>query len=342
MHAITIPQMKQVIQHIVLEENEPAMFVGQFGNGKTVGCDQAVKLLGGVLCDIRLGQYDTVDLKGYPDTVNGFMVWRPASTLPFVGNDNFPDDKIIYLVFDEITSATPSVFAIAYQLINERRVGEHVLKPNVRIIAMGNRESDKGVVNRMPMPLSNRMTWFEVVVDVPAWCLHAQAMGWPPVFIAFHQFRKGVPMLCTYDPKKAEKVVATPRTWEKAIKYFLSTMPHDIKLAAMAGAIGQGPSDEFWGFVNIWHKLIPIEKIIKDPMGTAIPEPKEAGMRYALAISISGSMTVDNAKPLYAYLQRMDPEFTILAWQMGLARDPDLYTTDEFLDFAKKFKVVFA
>ncbi len=38
---------------------------------------------------------------------------------------------------DELTSAERDVFGVAYQFINERRVGEHILMPNVRIVARG-------------------------------------------------------------------------------------------------------------------------------------------------------------------------------------------------------------
>jgi hypothetical protein len=341
MHVINIPTAKQIVQHVAIRLAQPVMFVGQFGAGKSEGVQQAVNEANAIMCDVRLGQYDTVDLKGYPDVNDqtGFTVWHPASTLPFEGNDLFPDNVPVILFLDEITSCTPPVFAVAYQLVNELRVGEHKLKPNVRIVCAGNRESDRGVVNRMPMPLANRMTWFEIGIDVDAWCEYAQSRQWNPLFIAFMQFRK--PLLCTYDPAKTDKVVATPRTWEKAIQYFDDkVLPQDVKLAALAGCIGDGPAAELMGFVNVWTRITPIKDVIADPMGAPVPD--ETSMRYAMAVNVSGNMSLKTIAPLHQYLCRFDPEYVVMAWQLATKRDDALFTTKEFIDFSKRFKVVFS
>lgn len=356
MHLIDIPTMKGIVRDVVVDLNEPAMFVGQFGAGKTEGIEQAVTDLdaelsasprlidgvmvnGAILCDIRLGQYDSVDMRGFPgvNRDTGQTIWHPPSTLPFMGNDMFPDDKLIVVVLDEITSATPPVFGVAYQFINERKIGEHVCKPLVRICAAGNRESDKGIVNRIPMPLANRMTWYEIGVNVDAWCEWAQVHSIAPIFVAFMQFRKN--LLCTYDPSKPEKVVATPRTWAKAAKYFSSGMAHDRKLASMAGAIGEGPTMEFFGFNDIWQKVLPISAIIADPEKVKLPD--EPSMKYATAVSVSGAMDAKNVTALYKFLIRMPPEFVVLAWQLAVKRNNALFNVKEFMDFSRRYQAVF-
>ena len=135
--------MADLIKHVAIKLNEPVMIVGRLGSAKSAITNQVARDLnnkaaldallgetntfdGCVICDIRLGQYESVDLRGFPgvNKATGFTVWHAPSTMPFVGNDDFPDDKIILLFLDELTSAQPSVFAIGYQLINERRVGE--------------------------------------------------------------------------------------------------------------------------------------------------------------------------------------------------------------------------
>ena len=136
MEVIKPSDLRRIISDVVVDMNEPVMVVGQFGGGKSEITNEVVKELGAFPCDIRLGQYESVDLHGIPaKSKDNLLVWFPPSTLPFVGNPHFPDDQTIVLILDEITSATPPVFAVAYQLINERRVGEHYLKDNVRIIA---------------------------------------------------------------------------------------------------------------------------------------------------------------------------------------------------------------
>jgi hypothetical protein len=267
-------------------------------------------------------------------------VWHAPVTLPFKGNEMFSEDNVpIMLFLDEINSAAPSVAAVAYQLINDRSVGEHELMDNVVVVAAGNREQDRGVTNRMPTPLANRFTHIEVDVDVDDWCYWAQQAGLAPEGIAFMQFRK--PLLSTFDPSKPDKAFGTPRTWEKALNYYVdANMPEHIKQAAMAGAVGEGNAAEFWGFVDVWRNIPKMSDIEKDP--DKVPTPEEAAMRYAVAVAISGTMNTKNTKPFNSYLQRMDPEFGVLAWQLALKRDQTICATKEFIDFSKKYRSIFA
>ena len=341
MYTVKIPTAMALIEHTAIDMNEPVMLWGGPGLGKSEAVNQLAKKLNAVMVDIRLSQYDSVDLRGFPgvDATTSLTCWHPPSTLPFVGNNAFPDDQMIILFLDEMNSAVPAVLAPAYQIINDKRCGEFPLKPNVRIIAAGNREGDRGVTTRMPMPLANRFTHVEVAADVDAWCAWAQDAGHPAIGIAFMQFRKE--LLYTFDPAKTDKAFATPRTWNKALKYYASNMPEDVKMAAMAGAVGDGPSADFWTFVDTWHKIIPIADILKNP--TKAPLPEEMGMRYAVAANISGHMENDkNLKPLCAYLSRMDAEFQVLAWHMSTRRTKNaLFTTPEFQAYAKTLAAVF-
>ena len=357
MQQLNPTDMAALITHVAIKLNEPIMIVGRLGSAKSAVTNGVARALdnklvlddllgddntyeGCVVCDIRLGQYESVDLRGFPgvNKATGFTVWHAPSTMPFVGNDDFPDDKIILLFLDELTSAQPSVFAIGYQLINERRIGEHFLKPNVRIVAAGNREDDKGIVNRMPMPLCNRMTWAEMIVDHRGWSEWAQDQGIHPIIIAYINFK---PMnLMTYDPSKAEKVVATLRTWEKAAKYFVDKMPDNVKWSAIKGAIGEGNAIELQAFQNVWLKVTPIKAIIADPDG--VPLPSAADMRFATAVSVSGAMSAKNIDALYTFMKRMPAEMVVLAWQLAVKRDQSLYKTPSFIDFTKRYRSVFS
>lgn len=347
MQTISIADMDQVLDFIVFKHQEPAMFWGEPGVGKTDKVNASIERNNALLCDIRLGQYDSVDLRGIPVPHAGQTVWHAPITLPFKGNPVFdtPENRArpILLFLDELNSAQQSVQAVAMQLINERRIGEHQLMDNVCIAAAGNAENHRAVAQRMATTVANRLTHFEVLLDVDAWCYWAQSAGLPMEAVAFHQFAKGRKMLSTFLTKDGsptvDKAFATPRTWEKALRYFADTaMPENIKQAAMAGAIGQGPSAEFWGFVDVYQKIPTIQQIEKSPDKTRVPE--DAPQRYAVAVMISGHLEARNVKALGTYLERMDPEFSILAWQLALKRNQTLATLPEFLTFSKKLRVV--
>ena len=343
MQVIDMATMKEAIKQIVIRKNRPCIFIGPSGCGKTEGADQVGIEEDIFLARFLLGQYDSVDMKGTPwvRTRDGYQdtVWHPASTLPFEGNPAFPDDRIILLHFDEATSGTVPVLGIMYQLTQERRVGEHKLKDNVRIMLSGNRESDKGIVNRFPMPLCNRLTWYELQPTVQAFSLHAQKIGVDPVCVAFLNWQKT--KLHTFDPKSPDKVFATPRSWVTAMEYYSDTkMSAALKEASISGSIGAGVCAEFYAFVEHWRmiaKLMP--SILKTPDKAEVPT--EPSMQYAVAVSISGSMKDNHTcTAYYTYLKRMPPEFMVMAWSLAMARDDNLREMDAFMVFAETNKAL--
>lgn len=345
MHTINIPTMIDLIVHVGFEMKQPLMFWGPPGVGKSEGVKGAIQRLMSttgqpvVLVDVRLSQYDSVDLRGIPVPSEELTVWHAPSTMPFKSNPKFSDEGIIVLFLDEINSAAPSVAAVAYQLINDRAVGEHELRDNVVIVAAGNREGDKGVTNRMPTPLANRFTHAEIAEDVNAWCEWAISAGLRREGVAFMQFRK--PLLNQFDPSKPDKSFPTPRSWEKALRYYDADMPDNLKRHAIAGAVGEGAAAEFWGYIDVYQKVPSIKEIIKNP--DKVEVPGKADLRYATAVAISGEMNEKTVKPLVKYLSRMSVEFQLLAWKMALAHEDgaNLYTTEEFMDFAADHKGIF-
>ena len=343
MQVIDMATMKEAIKQIVIRKNRPCIFIGPSGCGKTEGADQVQIEEDIFLARFLLGQYDSVDMKGTPwvRTRDGYQdtVWHPASTLPFEGNPAFPDDRIILLHFDEATSGTVPVLGIMYQLTQERRVGEHKLKDNVRIMLSGNRESDKGIVNRFPMPLCNRLTWYELQPTVQAFSLHAHKIGVDPVCVAFLNWQKT--KLHTFDPKSPDKVFATPRSWVTAMEYYSDTkMSAALKEASISGSIGAGVCAEFYAFVEHWRtiaKLMPA--ILKTPEKAEVPT--EPSMQYSVADSISGSMTTEaNCTTYNTYLKRMPPEFAVMAWSLAVARDDKLYGMRAWTDFSRANKAI--
>lgn len=335
MHKLNIIKSKTLIQSVAIDLREPMMLWGQPGCGKSEAVAQLAQDNNAMLVDIRLSQYDSVDLRGIPvPKDDGLTTWFAPSTLPFMGNDAFPDDRMIVLFLDELNSAQPSVSAVAYQLINDRRVGEHVLKDNVRVIAAGNRESDRGVTNRMPTPLANRFTHLEIGVDADAWIEWAMGAGMHPLFAAFFKFRPD--LISTFDPAKADKAFATPRTWAKAGKYYAAGMPSDTLEAALSGAVGEGPAVEFLGFTKIWQDMPDLANIIKNPK--TAPLPDGVGMSYAVAVGLSGKMDTKTVANIHLYLERLSAEYLMCSWSLALKRDKAIATTDTFItDFAPKY-----
>lgn len=336
MYTIDHSELPALIKHVTFDLKMPVMIWGPPGAGKSVAVRQAADVQGALLVDIRLGQYDSVDLRGIPVPHESTTVWHMPSTLPFVGNPAFPTDRPILLFFDEINGATPAVSGVAYQLILDRACGEHKLMDNVFMIAAGNREGDKGVTNKMPLPLANRMCHVELAVTSDA--VIDYMMGRVPAeCVAFLAFRR--PLVSTFDPTRPAKAFATPRTWERAFEVYKSSAPAAVKRIAVAGWVGEGPASEFWAFIDCMDKVIPIKTILRDPHNAPIPE--ELSMRYATAVSVSGAMNPDNVDALHTYLNRYDPEFVVLAWQMALKRSDALLASNAFMKVAADYRELF-
>ena len=346
MSNIDIPLMKGVVKHVMLELNKVPIIWGQPGAGKTEGVGQVLEANGALMVDLRLGQQDTVDLRGFPgidkqagSPTFGQMIWFPPSRLPFIGNDQYPDDRLIGLVLDEFNQATPQVMGGAYQLLQERRYGEFVLKPNVRIIAMANRETDRGIANRTPLPLCNRAVHYNLVVNVRAFCEYAMGLGVPNWLIAFWLFRSE--LVNTFDPEKSDKAFATPRTWFAFVDFVKAQhWPEDLRTASCIGAVGQGPAMEALSFREIADRVPKSKDILARPDTCDVPS--EPSMQYAVCVKIAGEMTGKTAAPFYTYLKRMPPEFTVLGFTLAAKRDKTLFASAPFTDFSQRYRQAFS
>jgi hypothetical protein len=340
MQQISIPQMKDMIDHLGVRKRRPLYFHGPSGIGKSEAVHQSCTDHDGVMVDIRVSQYESIDFRGIPDVQNGATVWNMPATVPFKGNSKFTEDeRPIYLFLDEVNQGDPSVMSVLYQLINDRRIGEHMLMDNVSMICAGNRATDRGVTNKFPDPLSNRMTHAELVPDVKAWSAWAAKADISPTLIGFLNFRSE--LLHTHDPNKPASAFATPRTWSFVNADFVDElMPADIKQAAISGSVGEGPGIELGAFVEIMNSIKPIEEIIADPEGIKI----ETGLdiQWAMATHVAGHMAKDNADQLHKFLKRLEPEMVVMAWTMAIQRDENITDTNAFLfSYASEYRGLF-
>ena len=353
---INIPMMKRVVSEFVIKRRKVCMFRGTFGVGKTVAIRQACKEAGAHLVEIRLGQYDSVDLRGMPDIdkKNKTTVWYPPSTLPLKGTPGWPTDRIIVVFYDEITSASPPVFAVFYQAMQDFAIGEHEFMDNVVFCCAGNNDSDRGVVNRIPMPLNNRMLHFQIGLDVPAWARWAFGAGVSQRVIAYHLWKQkdpAGPALSRWNPDDPDPAPtqASPRSWEAAADIYrdYQSVDPDFAFIGMAGCVGEPLATDFLAFDKVYSKVLTEEQIVKNPRG--VPLPDEESLIYATAVSVAGAMRLDNVKSLHMFLTRLNPEYTVMAWQLALAKKDAkgnpigeaLYTADEFLDLGDRYKAIF-
>ncbi len=251
------------------------------------------------MIDLRLSLLNPVDLRGLPVVNREAHVaeWFSPSFLPKEG------DKPGLLFLDEINLAPLSVQAAAYQLILDKRLGEYVFPSNWKIIAAGNRETDRANVFKISAPLANRFVHFEIRPDIRSW----KKWALKNVRSEVSDFMFLRPESLFAMPKEAEKAFPTPRSWA-FVSQLLDAFDFqgveedegviDPELASMIiGAVGEVHGKTFCAYLATC-KMREITGIIEKFSKTGkIVMPKGQSLRYQTIVAV-----------LEAFLDKQIPE----------------------------------
>jgi hypothetical protein len=274
----------------------PVFLWGPPGIGKSDVVEKITRDLNGFMIDLRMAQMEPTDIRGIPyfNRDNGKMDWAPPIDLP--DEELASQYPVIVLFLDEMNSAAPAVQAAGYQLILNRRVGKYVLPDNVVIVAAGNRESDKGVTYRMPMPLANRFLHIEMRPDFTSWQNWAVENMTHKDVVSYLSFAKQD--LYDFDSKSSSRAFATPRSWVFVSDLLKNenTMDDDTLFTLVAGAVGEGLAAKFKAHRKIVDRLPEPTEILEGRVTEL--EVKEVSAMYSLVISLCYEMrdSVENGR----------------------------------------------
>ena len=297
-HTITAIQAAKSLKQ-AMKAKRPVFLWGPPGIGKSDVVQQLAVELGGskeAMIDLRMAQMEPTDIRGIPffNKENGKMDWAEPVDLP---SEEFASKfPTVILFLDEMNSAPPAVQAAGYQLILNRRVGKYRLPDNVVIIAAGNRDSDKGVTYRMPMPLANRFVHLEMRPDFAAWQLWAVNEGIHKDVVGYLSFAKQD--MYDFDAKSASRAFATPRSW-----CFVSDLLNDEDnidsdslFNLVAGAVGDGLAVKFMAHRKVAGKMPNPQEILDGKVKNL--SVKEISAMYSLTISMCYELkdAIDNKK----------------------------------------------
>lgn len=304
----------------------PAFLWGAPGIGKSDMVAQAARALSLPMIDVRAVLLDPVDLRGLPAVIDGKAVWTPPVFLPDADRDG--PDGILFL--DELNAAPPSVQAACFQLVLNRWVGEYRLPPGWRIVAAGNRASDRAAAQRMPSALANRFAHIDVEVDPLAWSEWAARSAIHPAVQAY--IRRRPVHLHEFDASRAADLRAfpTPRSWAAVSR--VAGLPADLRLAAVSGLIGDTIAGEFEAFVRVFQSIPDPAAVLADPDGADVPA--DPAGRYAIAAALAflaDRRTFPNA---LRYGRRLPREFEVMLAVDAVRRDVSLKETAAFGQWA--------
>jgi hypothetical protein len=265
------------------QAKRPVFLWGPPGIGKSEVVQEISDELGGFVIDLRMAQMEPTDIRGIPyfnKDINK-MDWAAPVDLP---DEEFAKQyPVVVLFLDEMNSAPPAVQAAGYQLILNRRVGKYKLPNNVVIVAAGNRDSDKGVTYRMPMPLANRFLHLEMRADFTAWQNWAVDKGIHKDVVGYLSFAKQD--LYEFDSKSSSRAFATPRSW-----VFVSDLLKDEDVDTdtlfnlVAGAVGEGLAVKFMAHRKVAGRMPDPADILSGKVKDL--SVKEISAMYSLTVSM--------------------------------------------------------
>ncbi len=226
------------------------------------------------ITDVRLLLFNPVDLRGIPtsNAEKTEAVWLRPQIFKMD-----PSENIVNILFlDEITSASTSVQAAAYQITLDRTIGEHRLPENCIVIAAGNRVTDRSVSYNMPRALANRLCHFEIREDASSWHDWAIRNGIHPYVVGFIEYSS----TSLNRANGMELAFPTPRSWEM-VSNILNSVSEDMRAVfpMVAGCIGDTSASQLQSWTELYKGLPNVEEIFEEGKGTL---PKERELQIAL------------------------------------------------------------
>lgn len=179
------------------------------------------------VCDVRLSMKEPVDMIGIPtiklevkdgkDTTS--TVWATPSMWP--KDDGEFSGGVIHL--DEMNQGQAAILNAAFQLIQDRALGEYKVPEGYIIIASSNPSAYNSTVTELSIPLSNRFSHFNIRPDFDSWLNYRMNNGGNLQVMSFLK-TQGTGLL--FDKTRMEAkvgklkdtlftdVAITPRSWE--------------------------------------------------------------------------------------------------------------------------------
>lgn len=195
-------------------------------------------------------------INGEPVIAEGDVQYQPR-LYPGAVRVHVTGEAEVVVGLEEFNSAPQSVQAASYQLILDRRLGEYVVPEKVDLMALGNRDTDKGITFKMPTPAANRFEHFEMQSDFDEWLewavnndIHWTIVGFLSKFKEF---------LFQFEPSTASRGFATPRSWHMLSDIISASdnnfLTGNVFTAICCGAVGDAIGLQYIEFRKIADSL---------------------------------------------------------------------------------------
>jgi hypothetical protein len=280
--------------------------VGDQGVGKTYIQRQAAQAAKSLNFVIKPAIGDPTDIKGMPwiyrngdDAIHAeFVAFGELQQV----YDAIAQGLLCSLFIDDLGQASTAMQAGCMSLLDK-------LLGKCSVIAATNRRGNTGVSGILD-PIKSRFgTITTVEANVEDFTEHL--IDHAPDYdldedcaldlISFLRFRPD--LLCQYKPNADLTNQPNPRTWISAGQQIMLRLPSRIEVAAIQGAVGEGPGGEFIAFRQIRKDMPNLDGIILDPAKAPIPE--QLSLLWAVVTGLAAKVTEQNFARIAQYGDRL-------------------------------------
>lgn len=339
-NAVSHKELQELLP-LVLASNGVPIIKGSPANAKSAIVAKYAKDSNLELIDVRLAQYDSLDIGGLPVKCEDGKQFKhlPLDVFPLKHRDIPKGKKGWLLFFDEILLAAPSVQNSAYKIILDKQVGQYDLHNEVQIVCASNLASDNASVVEENTALASRLIHFRLNdISLSDWKLWAMNENIDYRILAFVE--NNPEFLYKFDPDSNEDTFPSGRTWEFASRITVKVKElKDIHYLAVNGCVGNSAGSAFKAYC-LHHKDLPtLEEILNSPKKAKLPT--DIGAIFMIISMLSLSVSKKTTEKVMKYIDRMSVEYQVLFFRNTTSRFPNILSETCVKKWIKKNREVF-
>ena len=225
------------------------------------------------------------------------------------------DGAVIWMNIDEVSQSLASTINALRPLVLTGVTSNYVIPPGTKILATGNRPSDKA--NTTGNLGGHFYQVFDHVECIPdkegfiQWLINTHGMGdgFIPAFLRFSKDD----VFFNYDAKKNGIVFSTSRKLTQ-VHNLRNTMPYsDLRDIMVASKVGSEVQVAMNAYDAMRSELTSFSSIVASPTEAKIPDCSlgdgALGATYAIISMAAASVTVENVEAVCVYINRLDRGF---------------------------------
>ena len=330
-------EVQELLEQFI-SNKKTVMITGTPGSGKTCIVSQTAENLGYDLVISHPAIQSPTDYRGMP--VYAAQEDR-AKFMPYEALERLvTTDKPTIFFLDDFGQSLPSVQAAIQNLLSSRQIGDHKISDKVVfVIATNDRKQGANVSGVLSTIKSRCASIINLETDAQHWLHWATQNGIAPEVTGFIRLR---PELLSQFTVSNELVnFPCPRTVENLSDILkMKFSSNIIKVAAIAGAVGEAFCLEFTSFLTVFNNIVSPDYILTNPETAEIPD--NPSVIFAVTSALAYRANKSNLQAIMTYGDRFSSDMVDYVVKMiekdTMSRHPELKETSEYLSWVVKYQ----